>query len=340
MEENKMQLEIKFAVKSRAGQHSQSIRKINQDSYIAVTKFMGDQQGFLFGIFDGHGQNGSLVSSFVKKVIHKNISQQIINTYGQQVKWNSANFQPSQLLVDSFINVHEDLKKTCTDIKFSGTTAVVIMIKNTQLWCANCGDSRAVMYSYQNGYKSKLNQQNNKPIITQLSEDHKPSLQREKIRIQQSGGQILKSKNRNGQEIGIERVYKLNSETPGLAMTRSIGDLDGKEAGVIPDCEVQKFSINQNSQFIVIGSDGIWEFLSNQEVYDIVNPLYQQNINPKQVSEILVENAVQSWKKHDYQNIDDITCIIIYLNLKQTQKIQNTSFSIDSDESPRLQQFD
>ena len=49
-------------------------------------------------------------------------------------------------------------------------------------------------------------------------------------------------------------------------MTRSIGDKAGREAGVISEPEVLEFSISSEDAFIVIASDGIWEFINNEEV--------------------------------------------------------------------------
>lgn len=47
-------------------------------------------------------------------------------------------------------------------------------------------------------------------------------------------------------------------------MTRSIGDDEGRVAGVISDCECKQFSLDSSSMFIVLASDGVWEFLTNE----------------------------------------------------------------------------
>ena len=62
-------------------------------------------------------------------------------------------------------------------------------------------------------------------------------------------------------------------------MTRSIGDLVAASVGVTSEPEIQVF--NQMTQFdkaIVIGSDGLWDRLSNQEITQIVmSPRYLDN---------------------------------------------------------------
>jgi serine/threonine protein phosphatase PrpC len=50
---------------------------------------------------------------------------------------------------------------------------------------------------------------------------------------------------------------------PGLAMTRSFGDKLGAQAGVIAVPEVQEYTIAVEDKFIIIASDGVWEFLSS-----------------------------------------------------------------------------
>ncbi|CAD8097598.1 unnamed protein product [Paramecium primaurelia] len=49
-------------------------------------------------------------------------------------------------------------------------------------------------------------------------------------------------------------------------MTRSFGDKVGVQAGVIAEPEIQQFIISVYDQFIIIASDGVWEYKSNEEV--------------------------------------------------------------------------
>jgi serine/threonine protein phosphatase PrpC len=63
----------------------------------------------------------------------------------------------------------------------------------------------------------------------------------------------------------------------------------------------------------VIASDGVWEFLSNDDVVRIVEPFYQQNTAEK-AAEALIKEALKKWKQEE-NVVDDITCIIIYLSI-------------------------
>lgn len=57
-------------------------------------------------------------------------------------------------------------------------------------------------------------------------------------------------------------------------MSRSIGDYVAHSVGVSTDPEVMRFDLNSDHKFIVIASDGVWEFLSNEEIGQIVWPFF------------------------------------------------------------------
>lgn len=97
----------------------------------------------------------------------------------------------------------------------SGSTCCSVLFDCKTIFVANCGDSRAIMCSYSNKIGIR---------IKQLSNDHKPSLPEEMGRIRKSGGRIETFKGMNGENLGPERVWLMNEDTPGLAMSRSIGD--------------------------------------------------------------------------------------------------------------------
>lgn len=49
-------------------------------------------------------------------------------------------------------------------------------------------------------------------------------------------------------------------------MTRSMGDKVGAQAGVIAEPEIKEFTIGEFDRFMVVASDGVWEYLSNEDV--------------------------------------------------------------------------
>ena len=57
---------------------------------------------------------------------------------------------------------------------------------------------------------------------------------------------------------------------PGTAFTRSIGDTVAEEIGVTAVPEVLVMELRPRHPFFVIASDGVFEFLSSQDVVDMV----------------------------------------------------------------------
>ena len=150
------------------------------------------------------------------------------------------------------------------DIYFSGSTCVTVLIVGNKIFCANVGDSRAVLAREQDG----------KLIGFAMNRDHKASEPDEEHRILTNGGRVEAFKDSVGRYVGPQRVWHLNENIPGLAMSRSFGDHCAAQVGVIADPEVSEMNLSEKDKFIVIASDGVWEFLSNDEVVRIIEPFY------------------------------------------------------------------
>ena len=69
--------------------------------------------------------------------------------------------------------------------------------------------------------------------------------------------------------MGPLRVWHLREDIPGLAMTRSFGDQAAAQVGVIATPEILEMNLVEGDQFIIIASDGVWEFITNEEVKPI-----------------------------------------------------------------------
>lgn len=61
---------------------------------------------------------------------------------------------------------------------------------------------------------------------------------------------------------------------------------------------------------MVIASDGLWEFIDNKTVMDLVIPAFVRN-DVNEAVEVLQQKAVEAWMRED-ENIDDITIIVIF----------------------------
>ena len=54
-------------------------------------------------------------------------------------------------------------------------------------------------------------------------------------------------------------------------MSRSLGDFVAHDYGVSEEPDVLSYTIDKDDKFIILASDGIWEFLTNQQVVDTVD---------------------------------------------------------------------
>jgi serine/threonine protein phosphatase PrpC len=73
-------------------------------------------------------------------------------------------------------------------------------------------------------------------------------------------------------------------------MSRSLGDQIAHSIGVSSVPEVLEFTLTKEDKFIVIASDGVWEFVSNDEVANLILPFYLEN-QPEAAANALVRYA-------------------------------------------------
>ena len=135
-----------------------------------------------------------------------------------------------------------------------------------------------------------------------------------KKRIYKCGGVVEKSYDtdeESDEEIHIPfRVWAKGENYPGLAMSRSIGDIDAKRVGVIPNPQIVEYIIGYSTKYILICSDGIWEFLKNEDCMKIGNEFYIKN-DPIGLCQELSKESIKLWEKKDLA-IDDITIVVVF----------------------------
>jgi serine/threonine protein phosphatase PrpC len=255
--------------------------KTNQDSYIAKEDESDpNNKEYTFGVFDGHGLQGHLVSEGIKNYI---------------MNCSNENYSSKKKIVAMFNSLSKSIETSKNfDVFCSGSTAVLVHVTKEKIICANCGDSRAILIS-------------NSGII-KLSRDHKPELVDEKKRIVAAGGRVDRIYG-----MGPYRVWFKDGDYPGLAMSRSIGDALAHKVGVSNIPEIMEFNIgNVKPVAIVAASDGVWEFMTNEQVKAIINK-YRYNQDAFGCSKEIVERSRQIWKGTSFA-IDDITCVIAFFD--------------------------
>ena len=294
---------------TKAGRNQNGEKKTNQDvSLIRIN--IGDIKGFnIFGVLDGHGPHGHFVSKFCKEFFIKTMDEyskqcQQNNITTPEGIFNKLKENKFEFITQTFKNADlEMIKHTEFDHDFSGTTCNLVFQFNKYLICASVGDSRGIIIYDQNNTNTYQG-------IFPISNDHKPNLPQEYERILQSGGIVDKLTDQFGCKVGPYRVYKNGLTYPGLAMSRSLGDFQAKDCGVITKPEIIEYNVNHSSKYMVICSDGVWEFLSNEQVRDLGNKFFNKGELGNFCSQ-LVKEAVHAWETRDIIR-DDITVVCVY----------------------------
>ena len=312
-------IKINSAFITKAGLDDKK-EKINQDSFLTLEKIFENILN-IFGIFDGHGKNGHLISSLVSKFLNNYLTNK--ENYSFQKNNSDDSDSDSSLSSQDIIINNELLSKLFSsedfikniineldikanesnfDLQFSGTTCLLLFILNDTLICSNIGDSMCVLFNCSNEERW---------THEILSKIHKPDIETEKERILENGGVIHPYYDEFGIYDGPNRVYEKGKTYPGLSLTRSIGDLEGQKIGIISEPEIIIKKIDSTCKYIVMGSDGLWDVIKPYDVRRIVNSYFFKN-DPKGACQALMKTACKNWEKSGCDR-DDITIIVIFI---------------------------
>lgn len=174
--------------------------------------------------------------------------------------------------------------------KDSGCTAVVALLHDKELFVANAGDSRCVVC------------RNGKAL--EMSIDHKPEDQVEFERIQKAGGRVTLDGRVNG----------------GLNLSRAIGDHGYKMnkkvrpeeqmISALPD--IKKITIEPEDEFMVLACDGIWNFMTSDDVVEFVQDrIADPTKKLTDICEEMFDYCLAPHTKGDGTGCDNMTAIIV-----------------------------
>jgi len=141
-----------------------------------------------------------------------------------------------------------------------------------------------------------------------LTVDHKPDLPKERERIEKAGGRVVFDGFFN------HRVYLRNGHG-GLNLSRTLGDTISHEAGVTEVPDVQRVPLQPdagNDIFVIIATDGVWEFISSQEAAELVGNFGRTGV--RNAAEALAKRSYDLWMEDSEGEVsDDITCILFWV---------------------------
>ena len=292
---------------STAGRDDDGLTKINQDSYVLERNINGVLNFNIFGVLDGHGEFGHFASQFASRYIITRIKNHplIKGLDNPQEIYRKLTENRYQIITNIYIDTDVQITKEKFNCEMSGTTCVLVIQLEEHLICANTGDSRAILVFSESPNDNLASSQ-----IYNLSYDFKPELPDEKKRIEECGGTVAQIIDEGDIPCGPFRVWIKGEEYPGLAMSRSIGDMDAKKVGVIPNPQVIEYTLSYQSKYMIICSDGIWEFISNEEAMKIANKYYLRN-DPLGLCQDLTNISTSNWLKEDIV-VDDITAVVAF----------------------------
>ena len=264
--------------------------KINQDRGGVVFPYGGSDKMALFAVYDGHGPGGETISQFSLNEIQRRLEEH---------EQFPANLK--EAMMDTFLTVDRALHtEPSIDAWFAGSTACVALLQGTTLTLANAGDSRAVC--------ARRNVCDGKISALDLTSDQNPDVPLEMARIQQRGGFVTLPP-----APGLSARVWLDEQCTqvGLAMARSLGDHAASTVGVIAEPVVTTHSVQPTDEFMILATDGVWEFLSSQEAVDIVESSLDKGAST--ACQMLIEVAANRWREEEGAYRDDITAIVVKL---------------------------
>ena len=294
-----------------------------------------------FGIYDGHG--GSKCADFLRDSLHKIIFS---NEYFPE--------NPEKAIKNAFLKAENEFlstiavdKKTGNILDRSGSCAIIVIIIDNIIYVVNVGDSRGIM-SIKGGEEYKMitsdhkpsNEDEKKRIIksggevyqtqTPLNNINNPGFespnQKEEMKtdFNNDNNNINKDNKDSQNKVQINQIligpYRV---LPGrLSVSRTIGDAEakliqygGNPQVIIPIPDVFVYDLQKEDiDFIILGCDGIYDQLSNEEILDsgwtiFLNEEIGKDINDK--CGILVDFILKASMAR--KSFDNVTCVVIAL---------------------------
>ncbi len=257
-------------------------RPYMQDAFVVGLNAGVDVAPDLFGVFDGHGENGENVARYAAK----NIGNMIADIYEANGKKEFEDCcQKACVRLDDDIRYNKNLMNEIGEVT-GGTTCNIIFVGDKMLYSINLGDSRALVAS---GGKAVA-----------ISRDHNPQSPEEFFRIRRAGG-IVSNQRVNGR-IAVSRAlgdffYKALDRPAGEQLISSVPD-------------VREMPLDKGVEFIVVATDGVWDLLTNQAAVDFIIKRMDQQLALEEICEELVTECGLRISEGSGIGSDNVTMIV------------------------------
>ena len=254
-----------------------------QEDEILIHSFLSSSpETHLYCVFDGHA--GGRCSKFLSNFYHEILMQ-------DPLFCNNLPFAVKR----SFLTANEQFLKQAERMRLhDGSCGLACVLREGKLVIGNVGDCRAVMI--------------NRGTAIQLTNDHKPADPDEKKRIGALGGQVIHC-------MGIARVNGV------LAVSRAFGNRALKQV-IRADADIFVREFVAGDEYMVIGSDGLWDVLHNREIGDICRKYEQEGAN--RIGNELVNVALQRG------SMDNTTAVVVIVKPYVDKWVHNKSTAASS----------
>ena len=300
-----------------------SNKKFNQDCIYTNIDLISSKldEISLFGIFDGNGQYGKSIALAFKNYV----VDYFLNCNEMRVTLKKDNFY--SILYNSFVFAQNYLinnsNKLNINMNFSGATGIIVLYphNNTnKVYCANIGRNKCIFYTMTGpiklSYELYPNRASEKDRIERFKEQNIEKLKNKKNENSKEEEDENNNKEKNIILIDQKRKELFLKEFIELDISRCIGNLAAEELGIIPGPEIGESDIKLNKgKFIVIGTESLWKYLTEEEVGDIVN-LHYPTYDCEGACKDLQDLAKDRWKEKNDGAYDDISVVIIFFDAK------------------------
>ncbi|XP_028662880.1 protein phosphatase, Mg2+/Mn2+ dependent, 1Db [Erpetoichthys calabaricus] len=298
-----------------------SVLKDHRDSLSNTIGTTRQRSVAFFAVFDGHG--GLEAAQFARDHLWMFIKK-------QRGFWSSDTEEVCAAIRKGFVACHHamwkklpDWPKTITGLpSTSGTTASVVLIRGDQMFVAHVGDS-AVVLGVQDDPKENFIR------AIEVTQDHKPELPRERQRIEELGGSVIKKSGVNRvvwkrprlTHNGPVRRSTVIDQIPFLAVARALGDLwsydfYSGEFVVSPEPDTSVHVIDpQKHRYIILGSDGLWNMIPPQEAISMCQDHENDMMGQFSMSSArqLVSHSLLRWRQRMLR-ADNTSAIVIAIS--------------------------
>lgn len=318
------------------------MKKINQDRGNVAYPYGNDHKCALFAVYDGHGEGGERVAQFAMTELEKRLCRhpEFETNIDKALKDVFLSIDRS-LQEDPIIDPTFCGTTACIVVMRNNKLHISNIGDSRAILCRKTSALTSSSTTTSSDSSDNRNRQKQQPktirTTIELTQDQNPDLPAEKKRIERAGGYVSPSP-----EPGVSARVWINPTHTflGLAMSRSVGDFFLKNSGVIVEPVVSTLDLNcktchdhrgsqassnksekkngenisnadYEDEFIVLASDGLWEYMDSEEVVELVGKALDEGLGASEACKKLIVTAAMRWKDFDYYYRDDITAIVV-----------------------------